>query len=186
MDKIQEIYASYGDIVEKVGLEKIQKRFMDLNQSYIDFIESENITNQVTINSFMLIHAIMDYFTDILRLKDFHKIDFTNSYKTLAYEISWLLRRKPIQVLEDEHEELVYINEKFILSYTINFITIGRESVRYQDLSKVRQQSFNGFIESFYYYLKYRNCSAQALELALLSFEAGLTINPKREIEDFP
>lgn len=178
MDKIQEIYESYGDITGKFGLDVVQKRFMDLNQTYVDFINKENIADKVTINSFMLIHAIMDYFTDISRLKDFHKIDFTNSYKTVAYEICWLLRRKPIQVLEDRHEELVYINEKFILSYALNFITTSKESVRYQDLSKVRQQCFDGFIESFYYHLKYRNCSAQSLELALLSFEAGVTLNP--------
>lgn len=178
MDKIQEIYESYGDITQKVGIDIVQKRFMDLNQAYVEFIKSENIADKVTINSFMLIHAIMDYFTDISRLKEFHKIDFTNSYKTMAYEISWLLRRKPIQVLEDYQEELVYINEKFILSYAINFITTCKESVRYQQLSKIRQQCFNGFIESFYYHLKYRNCSAQSLELALLSFEAGVTLNP--------
>lgn len=178
MDRIQEIYESYGDITEKVGVDIIEKRFMDLNQAYVDFINSENIADKVTINSFMLIHAILDYFTDITRLKDFHKIDFTNSYKTMAYEISWLLRRKPIQVIADQQEELVYINEKFILSYAINFITTTKESIRYQDLSEIRRQCFNGFIESFYYHLKYRNCSAQSLELALLSFEAGVTLNP--------
>ncbi len=178
MDRIREIYESYGDITEKVGIDIVKKRFMDLNQAYVDFINSENIADKVTINSFMLIHAIMDYFTDITRLKDFHKIDFTNSYKTMAYEISWLLRRKPIQVLVDQQEELVYINEKFILSYAINFITTTKESIRYQDLSEIRRQCFNGFIESFYYHLKYRNCSAQSLELALLSFEAGVTLNP--------
>lgn len=178
MDRIQEIYESYGDIVKKVGFDEVKKRFMDLNQAYVDFINSENIADKVTINSFMLIHAILDYFTDISRLKEFHKIDLTNSYKTMAYEISWLLRRKPIQVLEDQREDLVYINEKFILSYAVNFLTTSKESIRYQDLSKVRQQCFNGFIESFYYHLKYRNCGAQSIELALLSFEAGMTINP--------
>lgn len=179
MDKIQEIYASYEDVIRKIGEDKIQQRFLDLNQSYADFIDNEKISDKVVINSFVLIHAIMDYFTDILRLKEFHQIDYTNSYKTLAYEISWLLRRKPIQILKDEHEELVYINEKFVLSYTMNFITTSKESSRYYDLSQVRRQCFNGYIESFYYYLKYRNCNAQALELALLSFEAGLTLNPK-------
>ena len=115
MDKIQEIYEGYGDIVQKVGLERIIQRHMDLYQAYKDFIDTEKIADKVKINSFMLAHAIMDYFTDICRLKEFHKIEYTNSYKTIAYEICWLLRRKPLQVLEDEEESLVYINEKFIL-----------------------------------------------------------------------
>lgn len=178
MDKIQELYTSYDDIVNKVTLQRVQERFRDLNQSYIDFIESENISDKVKVNSFMLIHAILDYFTDIARLKDFHKIDHTNSYKTLAYEISWLLRRKPLQVLEDENESLVYINEKFILSYAFNFITESKKSIRYQELNEVKKQCFHGFIESFYYHLKFRNCDPQVLELAMLSFEAGLTVNP--------
>ena len=178
MDRIQEIYESYSDITQKVGYDAVQKKFMDLNQAYVDFIKKENIADKVTINSFMLIHAIMDYFTDISRLKDFHKIDITNAYKTVAYEMCWLLRRKPIQVLEDQQETLVYINEKFILSYAINFITASKESRHYFDISEIKQKCFNGFIESFYYHLKYRNCSAQSLELALLSFEAGLTLNP--------
>lgn len=175
MDKIQEIYEGYGDIVQKVGMDKIVKRHADLYQTYMNFIESENIKDKVKINSFMLAHAIMDYFTDISRLKDFHKIDYTNSYKTIAYEICWLLRRKPLQVMVDEEEALVYINEKFILSYTISFLS---QNGLYDSLDSLKKKSFNGFIESFYYHLKYRNCSAQALELALLSFEAGIALNP--------
>ena len=174
MDKIQEIYEGYDDIVQKVGLEKIMQRHLDLYQAYKDFIETEKIVDKVKINSFMLAHAIMDYFTDICRLKEFHKIEATNSYKTIAYEISWLLRRKPLQVLEDGEESLVYINEKFILAYTISFLA---QNNIYWSISELKRKSFNGFIESFYYYLKYRNCSAQSLELALLSFEAGVTLN---------
>lgn len=174
MDKIQEIYESYGDIVEKVGLKKIIDRHMDLYQSYKDFIETEGLTEKVKINSFILAHAIMDYFTDITRLKDFHKIDFTNTYKTIAYEICWLLRRKPLQVMADEDESLVYINEKFILSYTISFLV---QNEKWELMNKLKMKSFDGFIESFYYHLKYRNCNAQTLELALLSFKAGLNLN---------
>lgn len=44
-------------------------------------------------------HAVLDYFTDINRLKHFHEISRTNLYKTKAYEISWLLRRRPIQFI---------------------------------------------------------------------------------------
>ena len=177
MDKIQEIYESYGDVLRKIGANKIEQRYMDLYQAYMEFINSEGIAEKVKINSFILAHAIMDYFTDISRLKDFHKIEFTNTYKTMAYEISWLLRRKPIQVIKDEEESLVYINEKFILSYTISFLTKNEERTFYEDWSEAKRQSFNGFIESFYYYLKFRNCNAQTLELALLSFEAGLLLN---------
>ena len=66
MDKIQEIYEGYGDIVDKVGLSIIQQLYLDLHQTYVDFIQKEHITDSVKLNSFMLAHAIMDlyrYFT---------------------------------------------------------------------------------------------------------------------------
>lgn len=178
MDKIREVYDSYADIMEKVGLEKIDKRYKDLHQIYIEFIKKECVENKVRINTFVLAHAIMDYFTDITRLKDFHKIEYTNNYKTMAYEINWLLRRKPLQILEDEQESLIYINEKFVLSYTISFLTRNRENNTYCELGDFKQKVLAGFIESFYYHLKYRHCDAQSIELALLSFNAGITLNP--------
>lgn len=183
MDKIQEIYEDYSDIVSKIGLKKIEQRYMDLYQAYIEFVNVEEIGDKVKINKLMLMNAVMDYFTDISRLKDFHKIDKTNFYKNIAYEICWLLRRKPIQVMEDEEPKLVYINEKFILSYTINFLTRGENNTKYDKLPENRKKAFDGFIESFYYYLKFRNCNAQSLELALLSFEAGLVLN-SHELEE--
>ncbi len=119
-------------------------------------------------------HAVLDYFTDISRLKHFHKITRTNSFKVISYEISWLLRRKPLQVLEDGREELVYINEKFVLSYIMSYLTHLVGTDFYDDLKPKNQEAFDGFIDSLYYYLKYRNCNSQALELALLSFGAGI------------
>lgn len=119
-------------------------------------------------------HAVLDYFTDISRLKKFHKIKRTNSFKIIAYELSWLIRRKPLQILQDNEEKLVYINEKFILSYVMSYFTqlVGFDF--YDKLEEKNRKIIDGYIDSFYYYLKYRNCSSQALEFALLSFGAGV------------
>lgn len=176
MDKIEKIYADYNEIVNKIGLDKIEKRFSDLNEMYEKFIDDMEIRNDVRVDPLILMHAIMDYFTDISRLKDFHKIRLTNSYKIKAYEICWLLRRKPIQILNSDRDDLVYINEKFILSFTMSFLTRNKKNDFYLSLNETEQKSLNGFIESLYYYFKYRNCSSQSLELALLSFEAGMMI----------
>ncbi len=174
MDKIFHLYDDYTDILGEFGKERIQERFSDLYVSYDKFIKENNLGENVKINDFTLMHAILDYFTDISRLKHFHKITRTNTFKIISYEISWLLRRKPLQIIKDYNEELVYINEKFLLSYIMSYLTqiVGYDF--FDGLSDENKKAFNGYIDSLYYYLKYRNCSSQSLEFALLSFGAGI------------
>lgn len=174
MDRISHLYDDYADILKEFGKNRIQERFSDIYMAYQKFIQKNNLENVVKINDFTLMHAILDYFTDISRLKRFHKISRTNTFKVVSYEISWLLRRKPLQILEDDDEELVYINEKFILSYIMSYLTelVGEDF--YDKLSQENQDAFDGYIDSLFYYIKYRNCNSQALELALLNFGAGV------------
>lgn len=174
MDKISILYDDYSDIVSEFGENRIQERFQNLCVAYKKFIEERNLEKYIKLNSYTLMHAVLDYFTDISRLKKFHKINRTNSFKIIAYEISWLIRRKPLQILEDEKEELVYINEKFILSYIMSYFEQLVGNGFYDKLDERNQNAIDGYIESLYYYLKYRNCNSQALELALLSFGAGV------------
>lgn len=176
MDKISTLYDNYSDIINEFGKSKIQERFQDLYIAYNKFIEDKQVNNSVQLNSFTLMHAVLDYFTDISRLKRFHKIKRTNSFKIIAYELSWLVRRKPLQILEDDKEELVYINEKFILSYIMSYFTqlVGFDF--YDKLEEKNKKAFDGYVNSLYYYLKYRNCSSQSLEFALLSFGAGVAV----------
>ena len=182
MDKITQNYEPYSDIISEFTEEKIQRRFQDLYAAIEAFLEEFEIREEVRINSYALQHAVLDYFTDISRLKKFHKIDRINIYKIMAYELSWILRRKPIQVIIDEDEledrskaeTLVFINEKFVLSYITDFFTylIGQDF--YVTMNSPNKDSFDGYLDSLFYYLKYRNCSSQALEFALLSFGAGI------------
>lgn len=99
MDKISHLYDDYVDILKEFGKNRIQERFSDIYMAYQKYIQDNSLENTVRINDFTLMHAILDYFTDISRLKRFHKISHTNSFKVVSYEISWLLRRKPLQVL---------------------------------------------------------------------------------------
>lgn len=56
--------------------------------------------------------AIMDYFTDVYRLKEFHKIKNINMIKIVAYEVYWILKRKPIQIRGTEvNTKVVFANE---------------------------------------------------------------------------
>lgn len=174
MDKISILYDDYTDIVSEFGKDRIQERFQDLCVAYQKFIADRKLEKEVKLNTYTLMHAVLDYFTDISRLKKFHQIKRTNSFKIIAYELNWLLRRKPLQILEDDKEELVYINEKFVLSYIMSYFEQLVGKGFYDRLKKTNQDAIEGYIDSLYYYLKYRNCSSQALEFALLSFGAGV------------
>lgn len=175
MAKVESLYDSYHDIVEEFGRERIQNRFQDLLLEYEGYLKKHNLTTQdVVINTYSLQHAVLDYFTDISRLKKFHKIDRVNTFKITAYQVNWLLRRKPIQIIRDEEEKLVYVNEKFILSHIMSRFKnlVGYDF--YSQLKPENQKVILGYMDSLYYYLKYRNCSSQVLEFALLSIGAGI------------
>lgn len=174
MDKIELLYDNYKDICEEFGAVTIRERFQDFYAAYDEFININKLNGKVRLNTHSLLHAILDYFTDISRLKSFHKIKRINSFKITAYEISWILRRKPLQIIQDDTEELVYINEKFVLSYVMNYFTklIGYDFL--PTLKEENTKAVKGYINSLYYYLKYRNCNSQILEFALLSIGAGI------------
>ena len=102
---------------------------------------------------------MLDYFTDISRLKHFHQAKHINSLKVISYETYWLLRRKPIQILvEDETSDaMAFLNEKFVFSRIAKYLMgdgnggiVGSEK---------RLSKFSGFAV---YYLKYRNLQCNA------------------------
>ena len=59
---------------------------------------------------------ILDYFTDIARLKDYQDIERANVDKIYGYELFWFLRRHPIQLLEGVPDNFD-INEKWLLVF---------------------------------------------------------------------
>ena len=176
MNNIKAVYTDYSDLIDVFGEDVIKARI----QSFIELIDKfkerlgEEYANKIEVNDKILQHCIMDYFSDIHRLKDFHEVEKVNTIKKVAYESAWFLRRKPIQVLSDDKNDdvLVYINEKFILSYLLHEALKGKENDIISDTSLI---SYKSFVNSLFYHLKYRNCDAKVLELMLLAFKAGLS-----------
>ena len=182
MDKIRSIFADYSDIINRYSEQVIDERYEYLYKEIEEFIQNfESINKQyeecLSINKFALIHAILDYYSDISRLKDFHAVDRANEYKILAYEAYWLLKRRPIQILKDQSEELVFMNEKFVLTYIISFLC--------QNITPENSTSpyMNSFIDSFYYYLKYRVYTPQDIEMIILAFTVGVSLSKSEQEE---
>lgn len=98
MYNIENVYTNYDELVETVGEDTIRRRIEQIALEMKKFLENWNLEDLVYINEMLLTHAIMDYFSDIQRLKDYQKIEHINEVKIKAYETFWLLKRKPLQL----------------------------------------------------------------------------------------
>ena len=154
MNHIKSYYSDYSQLVKEVGDEKIQSRYEFLFQEMTEFIKRLNAAEKIVVNERLLIHAVLEYYEDICKVKAAHDLTHTNDPKVIAYTSYWLLRRKPLLLLstDDEAENLVFANEKFVLSFIMEYLLYDQES---QPLSGDKLNIYKGFLDSLYYYLKF-------------------------------
>lgn len=161
-------YELYEYIFKYVAKEVIESRYELLVSVYEDFINKENMTGKVVLNKLVLGYAIMDYFSDIARIKQFHGITRVNETKICAYESFWLLKRKPLQVVEAD-DNFPFCNEQFVFLRVLQLLSGGDAKIDIFNNPALRP-----FLESLFYFLKFRNCDAQSLEFAFQAFAAGV------------
>lgn len=173
MKNIKAGFPDYAEIIDKIGEVKINERLCAIHDIYSEFVKETDFKDgkDIILNDRILMHTILDYFTDITRLKEFHDIDRINQDKIISYETSWILKRKPIQVLRMDKEELIYVNEKFVLGIFVNHLT----ACQLDDFPD--NQIMLCFCDFLLYYLKYRNCDAKILETIISSFKAGNSVD---------
>lgn len=171
MNNIENTYVKYDELVAVVGQDVISSRIQQISQEMLDFLKINNLEEIAYVHEMALTHAIMDYFSDIQRLKDYQQIEHVNEIKIKAYETFWLLKRKPIQLKgQIQDDKFLYVNEKFLLTRLTSFMLddeINRPIVGEKSIA------FKNFLNTLYYYLKFRRCDAQSIELMLLAFKAG-------------
>lgn len=176
MNNIENTYVRYDDVVSAVGGEKvIESRIEQISQEMLEFLKINNLEQTAYVHEMALTHAVMDYFSDVQRLKDYQQIEHVNEIKIKAYETFWLLKRKPLQLRgQIEDDRILYVNEKFLLTRLASFMLdseintpmVGEKSI-----------AFKNFLNTLYYYLKFRRCDAQSIELMLLAFKAGQLVH---------
>ena len=153
----------------KVSETKYKERYAALLSNIEKYIGTLKCpSDSVSINKFSLSCMLIDYFIDVSRLKDFHKIQHINSIKIVAYTSYWFLRRKPIQINSDE-DRLLYANEKFITLYILDFLMSEKNG----NILTRKEKGLQIFNKQLLYYLKYRPIDPQGIEMMLLSFFAG-------------
>ena len=168
---VKSVYNDYSEIIEYFSEDAICSRIDQIYEEMQVFIDEYDLKDAVFIDINALTHAVFDYYSDIKRLKDYQKIENANPVKIKAYETKWLLKRHPLQVTCDrEQDEYTFVNERFLLMRLVSFM-IG-EKMNTPIVGEERE-AFENFTELLMYYLKFRECNAQTIELMLLSFEAG-------------
>ena len=116
----------------------------------------------------------MDYFVDIFRLKEFHDIEKVRTEKIFAYTIAWIVRRKPLQFKQYTNKEKdIFINERFAAYLLLNECLLCGEK---RFVAAESKEKLDEYIDLLLYYLKYRECNPQALELAIESFKMGMLV----------
>jgi len=168
----------YLYLLKEFGEDVLEDRFAYVYSKMEDFINDSNLSDKLIINEEILGNALVDYFADIQRLKEFHGIEYTQKEKCIAYLTYWLLYRKPIQTITPiitPREN--FVNEKFV--YVCLLMAFLNETCNIAANSGL-QEYVQDFGNTCLYYLKYRRYSPQAIELMLYSFKAGLCCEPNR------
>ena len=167
---IEAKYVEYTDVIKHFTEKRIEDRFYRLLVSAQEFIQGMGFNDHVVCNETLLMLAVLNYFTDIMRLKEFHKIAHTNETKILAYETSWLIRRKPLQVIDSNDLKYAFCNEQFVFSQIMFWLRKGETE---KGIEALAHKDLKSFSNTLFYHLKYRSYDPQTLELMLLAFAAG-------------
>ena len=161
---------------EKFGGERMEEKYNSLIKCMEKFIIAYGLGDYVVVNRSLLSGAILDYYDDVIRLKEFHNIEKINSIKVMAYMAYWILRRRPLQIEKSSGEKevervLITINERFVLQYLCDYLSVVDDKKGH--LFEREEDGLNSFNDMLLYYLIYRFRDAQSLEMVLMAFFAG-------------
>ncbi|MHC6203011.1 hypothetical protein ACYULU_07440 [Breznakiellaceae bacterium SP9] len=167
---IETKYVEYTKVIKNFTKEKILDRYRRLLESAQAFIQEMSFHDHVVCNETMLMYAVLGYFSDIMRLKGFQEISRVNDTKIYAYETSWLLKRKPLQIKDSNDQKYAFCNEQFALSQITLWLN---KDTGENGIAALAHDDLQYFSNMLFYHLKYRNNDPQILELMLVSFTAG-------------
>lgn len=138
------------------------------------FYEKNELEGKVYFDDQIFEHCLIDILVDLARLKYYHDISKVNYTKIISYTASWVLKRKPFQLVEGCDEKYIYVNESFALTLLLQAAGCYDENTDYfSDEERELIQS----IEKIFYHLKYRNTNPQTLELFLIGLDTGKMVH---------
>ena len=163
--------SDYKKLMNEIGEDNFTNRLNELLRSADAFLNEAGYNTSIVCNERILYHVLLDFYSDIARLQEFHEIKNTKTDKVMAYLIFWIVRRKPIQIpVSCQEERDIFVNERFACYLLIN------ECLLQDDQYKLNNDGLNKvdrYIELLLYYFKYRQINPQVIELVIESFKIG-------------
>lgn len=102
--------ADYEYLIENFGEEKILNRFVFIRDRAIDFLKRISKDHNITFDDYFFVsdelieEAVIDYFADLVRLKDFHNIEKAQPHLSISFLMK---EREPtIRTLSMEFSEI--------------------------------------------------------------------------------
>ena len=121
-------------------------------------------------NERILMQVILDYFMDVMRLKEFHSIERIRTEKLFAYTISLDRSRNQFSFGIIRRRERYFINERFAAYLLVNeCLMCGTKHF----VQEAYAEKLVEYTEMLLYYFKYRQCDPKTLELLIESFKMG-------------
>jgi hypothetical protein len=152
---------------------KMWHRFSSLYDEILGYVRKCGAETYAWINPKLLGKAVIDYYEDIEKLKVFEGMKKINEAKIYAYETYWLLRRKPIQIInQNTPEGSLYLNE-FIFAVMMVTKLYKEAGLSIQKANSHRMD----YISLMTYNFKYREYNQKSLELAAEGFLLGCKQN---------
>jgi hypothetical protein len=94
---------NYREAIKTLGKEKIEIRYSFLLDKINNFISSRDLEELVNIDEKIVQELVVDYYSDINRIKDFYKIG--GAKDVISYLGFWIILKKPLN-LKNKKEEL--------------------------------------------------------------------------------
>lgn len=162
---------NYSDLICEKGY-PIVSRYEHLYRELRAIVIAKEAEEYAYINKKLLGYAILSYFEDIERIKNFENIERVNVDKIYAYTVFWLLRYKPIQ-LKSNVDDVKYesLNEEACL-----ILSVAKLLAEAGVSPDAPSGNLMAFCQLLLYSFKYRTFSQKNLELVMSSFLCGYSI----------
>lgn len=143
------------------------ERLQTLEKLYEEFIKAHSfIASSVYLSRPLLELVIKSYFDDIYKFKAYTCSLRADAHKQAAYQIKWISKIRPIQILPD-----VDVSEEVLLANSQFAIFVGLSFLFEKDEVNAMEKMHPKYYKNLVYMAQFRNISGRALALSLCALQ---------------